>query len=317
MRYKRDFFFVLFFSLALCVFSEKYKIMSFNIQYGNTKSTLNNETWLNDFRGILLETNPDILFIQEVGSSNNGITKLHEAAGISTYGMFSTEKYFAYKSYVNKGIIYSGYAAETQHNVVFYKKSKFTATDLASQLRFTSPEQTKYPSDFNNFQCIILSTSEGKNLIVVNAHVRPVGRDYWKMKKDCIHARDTITLRNLLYDLEQKYPYAAIIAGGDFNYSWRALTSEWSDNQKLSSEWKVDPGYKPETAKEHGLGTTYKDYPWDHFICNDLVNNPKKFSLALKITNEGTTYVNGRYIKHKDFNDHISDHWPIWMTFEY
>ena len=113
--------FFIFIFLSFTAIPEEYKIMSFNIQYGNTKATHLNDSWYNYFTGIVSEVNPDILLVQEIGEANNGIEKVHKALGQSTYGCISTEKYFAHKSYINNGTTYSGFGGSTQNNVVFYK----------------------------------------------------------------------------------------------------------------------------------------------------------------------------------------------------
>ena len=313
-------FLLIIFSVSLTLDCEQFKIMSFNIQYGNTKSSLNTAEWHNNFSAIVSEVNPDILLIQEAGSSNDGIAAIHKTAGSLTYGMFSTEKYFAYRSYRNSGIQYNGTMHTTQHNIILFKNRKFKAEDLSTKLKFDNPEHTQFPSDFNNFQCVKLTSPKGRILIIVNAHVRPDGKDFWKMKEGTIHSRDTITLRKLLYELERMYPMAAIIAGGDFNYSWKVLTDPWIDGQELSKEWTVDPGFFPAPDSPAGLPTTFGNGPWDHFICNDLVSPKRDFTIPLRMKNNGKesfTYVNGRFIPDKEFNKNISDHWPVAMSFEY
>lgn len=312
--------FFIFIFLSFTAIPEEYKIMSFNIQYGNTKATHLNDSWYNYFTGIVSEVNPDILLVQEIGEANNGIEKVHKALGQSTYGCISTEKYFAHKSYINNGTTYSGFGGSTQNNVVFYKNRKFKAEDLCEKLKFTTPEHTRFPSDFNNFQCIKFTTKDNKTFIVVNAHVRPDGKDFWKMKEGIIHSRDTITLRKLLYEMEKLHPTAGVIAGGDFNYSRAVLTDTWTDGQKLSAEWTVDPGFTPDEYSQAGLGTTYSNGPWDHFICNDLIRVTRDFCIPLKLNSDSKdsyTYVNGKWMKDSEFNRNISDHWPVSISIKY
>lgn len=318
---KKSMFLLFVFFVNIYLFAEEFKIMSFNIQYGNTKRSLNTEEWMNNFLHIVLEVNPDILLVQEIGAANNGINHFQNKMEKYSYKMFSTEKYFASKTYINSGVTYSGYGGSTQHNAIFYKTNKFTeAKDLYQRLIFDNPSLTRFPTDFNNLQCIKLKTMEGKNLIIINAHVRPEGNDYYKMKEGTIHSRDTITLRELMYEMNRIYSTAGIIVGGDFNYSWRVLTGVWSDGRKLSSEWTVDPGYYPKTEKEQGLSTTLSEGPWDHIIVNDRISMTKNFSIPLILSSDEKntyTHINGEKMDDRIFKREISDHWPVSINFEF
>lgn len=313
---------VVFAFISLNLFTEEYKIMSFNIRYGN-----NRNDWYEYFSQIIADTDPDILLVQEISSEKNGIEKVHQELGYASYECFSTEKYFAHKSYINQktGINYSGTGHHTQHNAIFVKRSRFHSEDLAWRLGFHTPELTDFPSDFNNFQCVKLTTNDKKTLIIVNTHVRPMDKQQMKyMTPDNIQSRDAITLRNLLYKMQKDYPNAAIIAGGDFNYSYKVLKGEWADGKKLSSGWIVDPGFSPSNKdEEFGLQTTYKYRPWDHFICYNIkeekIPKNKKFSIALEYYYDGSeeTKVGGERLTSKKFNKEISDHWPVSFSFDY
>lgn len=314
---------VVFAFISLNLFTEEYKIMSFNIRYGN-----NRNDWYEYFGQIIAYTKdrkePDVLLVQEISSENNGIEKVHQKLEIGTYACFSTEKYFANKSYINQktGINYSGTGHHTQHNAIFVNKKKFSSSeDLARKLGFYTPETTDFPSDFNNFQCIKLTTNDNKILIIVNTHVRPKDKQQMKyMTPGNIQSRDTIKLRELLYKMQKDYPNAVIIAGGDFNYSYKVLTSEWADGKKLSYGWIVDPGLSPSNMDdEFGLQTTYNYRPWDHFICYNIKKINKKFSIALEYDNTGSeeTKVGSEWLTSKKFNKKISDHWPVSFSFDY
>ena len=284
------------------------KIMSFNVFSLRTWGGFESAEWL-EWKKVLKEiveyNNIDIVMMQEVYKCEpNFINDLRAFLG-NDVDVLSTEAY----ANCNRNL----------HNAIFYKPGSFgNVTDIT--LDFGN-----FQNRNNNFQ-VIKFENGSKTLILVNVHLASDGNA--RVVEDSEHAEDLKNLEQLLTCLENKFPDAYIMAGGDFNYSNDLLKKDFSNNQVLTS-WLLDD----ENTTGKGTQTTLTQAgqmgnAMDHFIYspnlksrirkqayNGNKNDPWNFALGvLHVPGNGDTLIrigNLKEVTFTEYHTYISDHFPI------
>ncbi|MBO4639902.1 MAG: endonuclease/exonuclease/phosphatase family protein [Treponema sp.] len=285
------------------------KIMSFNVCSLRTWGGLDSAEWLEwkkALKEIVEYNNVDIVTLQEVYKFEpNFINDLTSFLG-NDVSVISTESY----SNCNRNL----------HNAVFYRPALF-----GNRVEDITKDYWSYQNRNNNFQVIKFGTGS-KELILVNVHLASDGNA--KIVEGSEHAEDLRNLEQLLTYLDNQFPDAYIMAGGDFNFSDDLLSKHFSDNHVLSN-WLLDD----ENTTGKGTQTTLTQAgqmgnAMDHFIFNsnlknrirkqafnDNPNDPWDFVLGvLHISRDGTTQIkigNYKEVSFQDYHTTISDHFPI------
>lgn len=290
------------------------KIMSFNVCSLRTWGGFESAEWL-EWKRVLKEiveyNNADIVMLQEVYKYEPSfIDDLKSFLG-NDVAVISTEAY----SNCNRNL----------HNAVFFKPATFgSITDITSDFE-------NYQNRNNNFQ-IIRFENASKTIILVNVHLVSDGNA--KIVEGSEHAEDLRNLEQLLTCLENQFPNAYIMAGGDFNFSNDLLSKYFSDNQVLT-DWLLDD----ENTTGKGTQTTLTQAgqmgnAMDHFIYspnlkdrinkqafNAIESDPWNFTLGvLHVQNNGEIVIkigNMKEVSFIDYHTYISDHFPIITEINY
>ena len=289
------------------------KIMSFNVCSLRTWGGFESQEWL-EWKRVLKEiveyNHVDIVMLQEVYKYEPSFIDDIKSFLGNDVAVISTEAY----SNCNRNL----------HNAVFYRPVQFNAFDL-------SQDFTNYQNRNNNFQ-VIKFENGSKTIILVNVHLASDGNA--KIVEGSEHAEDLRNLEQLLTCLENQYPNAYIMAGGDFNFSDDLLAKHFSDNHVLT-DWLLDD----ENTTGKGTQTTLTQAgqmgnAMDHFIyspnlktriCklafNDNKNDPWNFALGvLHVPRNGETVIkigNLKEVSFTDYHTYISDHFPIITEINY
>ncbi|MBR5033234.1 MAG: endonuclease/exonuclease/phosphatase family protein [Treponema sp.] len=285
------------------------KIMSFNVCSLRTWGGFDSAEWLEwkkSLKEIVECNNVDVVMLQEVYKYDPSfINDLSSFLG-GDVSVISTEAY----SDCNRNL----------HNAVFYRSSNF-----GNRVEDITKDFWNYQNRNNNFQ-VIKFGSGSKELILVNVHLASDGNA--RIVEGSEHAEDLRNLEQLLTCLENQFPDAYIMAGGDFNFSNDLLSKHFSDNQVLTN-WLLDD----ENTTGKGTQTTVTQTgqmgnAMDHFIYspnlktriskqafNDNKDDPWNFTLGvLHIQKHGETVIRIGNLKEVSFNEYhtyISDHFPI------
>lgn len=285
------------------------KIMSFNVCSLRTWRDFYSEEWMEwkkALKAIVEYNNVDIVMLQEVYKFEPSYIKDIASFLGNEYKTITTESY----SNCNCNL----------HNAIFLGQNLagVSVSDISQNYQ-------NYQNRNNNFQVIKFNIS-ANDLILVNVHLASDGNA--RIVDGGDHANDLINLEQLLSNIEQQYPDAYILAGGDFNYSYDLLSKHLAENNVLAN-WLLDD----ETATGKGAQTTLTQAgqmgnAMDHFIYNSNLktrikkqaynenqNDPWNFTLGvLHVENGNSTKIrigNLKEVSFVDYHQTISDHFPI------